>query len=99
MKDEWVEHLAIRAASERGTNVHWLVEYKKAKIISQEYELVRDAEGYLLGRVVNIELYCVKPNGDCAMADFVFKQKYKDDHYVNRLTALHVGEFINIDCE
>ena len=99
MKDEWLERQALRIANERATNLHWLAEYKRAKIISQKWTVVRDYDGYPLGRTIDIELYCIKPNGDCAMADFVFKQKYKDEEYSDRLICLHVGEFINIDCE
>ncbi len=99
IKDEWLEHQALRVANERATNMHWLAEYKKAKIISQNWEVVRDYDGYPLGRVINMELYCEKPNGDCAMVAFAFKQKYKDEEYSDHLICLHVGDFINIDCE
>jgi len=99
MKDERLERQALRIANERATNLHWLAEYKMAKIISQKWTVVRDYDGYPLGRTIDIELYCVKPNGDCAMADFVFKQKYKDEEFSDRLICLHVGDFINIDCE
>ena len=99
MENRGLEHQAMWVANDRATNMRWGEEYKKAKIISPEWEVVRDYNGDTLGRFINVELYCIKSNGDCAMADFVFKEKYRDDGYSDKLICIHIGQFINIDCE
>ena len=99
MEDEWLEHQALRIANERATDLHWLAEYKRATIISKKWQVILDNEGYLVGRKIHMELYCVEPNGNCQIADFTFKQKYKDGEYKDRLICTHVGELFNVDCE
>ena len=99
MEDEWLEHQALKIANERATDLHWLANYKKAKIISYKWHLLLDRDGNLIGRDIHLELYCVEPNGNCQMADFAFKQKYKDGEFQDRLICTKVGELLNIDCE
>ncbi len=99
IKDEWLEHQALRIANKRATDLHWLAEYKKATIISSQWQVILDDEGYLIGRKIHMELYCVLPEGNCKMADFTFKQKYKDDGYQDRLICIKVGQLFNVDCE
>lgn len=99
MEDEWLEHQALRIANERATDLHWLAEYKRATIISDKWQVILDGEGYLIGRKIHMELYCVLPEGNCKMADFTFKQKYKDGEYQDRLICIKVGQLFNVDCE
>jgi hypothetical protein len=99
MEDEWLEHQALRIANERATDLQWLVDYKKAKIISKKWQVILDDNGYLIGRKIHMELYCEEKNGNCKMADFTFKQKYLDEGYSDRLICIKVGQLFNVDCE
>ena len=99
MEDEWLEHQALRIANERATDLQWLVEYKRATIISPKWQVILDDNGYLIGRKIHMELYCEEKNGNCKMADFTFKQKYLDDGYSDRLICIKVGQLFNVDCE
>lgn len=99
MKNKWLEQQALRIANERATDLHWLAEYKKATIISKKWQPILNDYGYLVGRKIHMELYCVEQNGNCEMADFTFKQKYKAEGYSNRLICIKVGQLYNVDCE
>ena len=99
MKNRQLERQALRIANERATDLHWLAEYKKATIISKKWQLILNDEGYLAGRKISMELYCVEQNGNCEIADFTFKQKYTDEGYSERLICIKIGQFINVDCE
>ena len=99
MKNRQLERQALRIANERATDLHWLAEYKKATIISKKWQPILNDEGYLVGRKITMELYCVEQNGNCEMADFTFKQKYTDEGYSERLICIKIGQFINVDCE
>ncbi len=98
MHDKWVEYEAVRVANQRATNLHWLAEYKKATIISHKWMIITEGDEPIC-RVIHVELYCEKPGGFCEMADFTFKQKYRDGRYIDKLTFVDAGQFLHVDCE
>ena len=99
MRNKQLERQALRIANERATDLHWLAEYKKATIISKKWQPILNDEGYLVGRKIHMELYCVEQNGNCEIADFTFKQKYKGEGYSDRVICIKVGQLYNVDCE
>ena len=99
MVDPYLEKQALNIANERATDLHWLAEYKKATIISKKWQPIINTNGILTGREIHMELYCVEQNGNCEIADFTFRQKYKDGEYSTHLFCTKVGQLYNIDCE
>ena len=99
MRNEGIERQALWLANERATNLHWLAEYKKAKIISDKWQVVGSDPEEPICRIIHIELYCEKQDGDCEMSDFTFREKFKDGKYQHKLLFLNAGDFIHVDCE
>ena len=101
MKDLDIEREAVRLANKRAIEYHWPEEFWKAKIISDDWEDIFDADGDLAARKIHIELYARMNSGKCAMADFTFKEKLDEDGQFSRILFLydHIGDMVNIECE
>src|SRR5436190_14362963 len=79
MRDKWIEREAVRLANKRGMNYNWHERYLKAVIISSDWEPYGTRDGCLKGRKIHLELYAEMPGGKCFMADFIFKEKLRED--------------------
>lgn len=101
MKDYEVEREAVRLANKRAREYAWPEEFWKAKIISDHWENIRDEEGNLVAREIHLELYAVMNSGKCAMADFTYREKLKEDGKSTRVVFVydHIGDMVNIACE
>jgi hypothetical protein len=99
MHDRWLEREGVRLANKRGMEYHWHERYTKAIILSNDWELYYDHFGCLHGRCIRMELLAEMPNGQCAMADFTFKQPLRNDDTPSDLSYDTMGDFIYIDCD
>ena len=101
MKDAEIEREAVRLANKRAHYYAWPEEFWQAKIISDNWEEIRDHDGCLVAREIHIELYAVMNSGKCAMADCTFRQKLIEDGRYSRVKFYYhrIGDMMYIPCE
>jgi hypothetical protein len=100
MVDGEIEQRAIKIANQRAVDLRCPEDYTKAVIISRKWTHELNRDGFVTGRVIHLELYCERPEGNCGMADFVFKQKYTDEGaYSRKLYFVSMGDTFAVDCE
>jgi len=100
MTDEGLVKQALKTANERALNLRCPETYTRGVILSYNWINELDKNGFIKARRIHIELYCEKPDGRCAIADYTFKQKHDiDDVFSSRLIFEKVGSMYYVDCE
>lgn len=100
MKDYHLQQEALRAANKRGSDIRCREDYSKAVITSEDWEVERNDEGFIMGRHLHMELYGETPDGKCGVAHCILRQKMLgDDTYSTKLKLVEMGAFYSMMCE
>ena len=100
MTDAKLEKMAVKLANKRGMVFNWHEVYYKAVILSKNWELDLDRDGFLKGRKIHMQLLAILPSGRCATTDFTFKQKLlHNEKFSSALYYDRVSDLVYVDCE
>jgi hypothetical protein len=100
MKDRHLEAEAVWVVNRKAASIRCREEYKKAVIVSDDWELERNEQGFITGRHLHMELYGETEDGRCGMAHCILRQKVEGDNtYSPKLRLADMGEFYALECE
>lgn len=100
MIDRKVEHQAVMAANKRAASLKCKESFQDAKIVSDNWGIMRNDNDKVTGRFLHMELYGATYEGKCGVAHCVVMQKMRgDDTYSPKLTLLEMGDFYTLKCE
>jgi hypothetical protein len=100
MHDRALECDAIVWANRRANSLMCREVYKRAVIVSNDWELCTDKTHYVTGRRIHMVLYGETYDGRCGLAHFVFTQKHEGRGYFSRkLKGEQTGNFYAVACE
>jgi hypothetical protein len=100
MTDANLEKQALDLVNEKATNEKWNEKYTKAKIVSKDWEVVKnEITGAVLKRKIYMSLYGVWPNGKCKSVGFGFFQDYDGNKFSSNLQYNSIGDMKQVECE
>ncbi len=100
MTDANLEKQGLALVNEKATNEKWNEKYTKAKIISKDWEVVKNkVTGAVLHRKIYMSLYGVWPNGKCKAVEFGFLQDFDGVKFSSKLQYNSIGDMTQVECE
>jgi hypothetical protein len=100
MTDANLEKQGLSLVNEKATNENWNEKYTKAKIVSTDWEVVKnELTGAVLSRKVYMSLYGVWPNGKCKAVGFGFFQDFDGSKFSSNLKYNSIGDMKLVECE
>lgn len=100
MTDANLEKQGLALVNEKATNEKWNEKYTKTKIISKDWEVVKnELTGAVLHRKIYMSLYGVWPDGKCKAVGFGFLQDYDGNKFSSKLQYNSIGNMEQVECE
>ncbi len=100
MKKPQLEAHALYVANKRAAALRCREEFKIAKIVSDDWEVMRNDHGMVIARYIHMELYGETTDGRCGMSHCIFRQNMlADNTYSPRLKVENLGAFYDLECE
>ncbi len=100
MKKPQLEAHALYVANKRAAALRCREEFKIAKIVSDDWEVMRTDDGMIIARYIHMELYGETADGRCGMSHCIFRQNMlADNTYSPRLKVENLGAFYDLECE
>lgn len=100
MKNPKLEAHALYVANKRAAALRCREEFTKAKIVSDDWEVMRNGSGMIIARYIHMELYGETTDGRCGMSHCIFRQNMlADNTYSPRLKVENLGAFYDLICE
>lgn len=100
MKKPQLEAHALYVANKRAAALRCKEEFKIAKIVSDDWEVMRNDHGMIIARYIHMELYGETTDGRCGMSHCIFRQNMlADNTYSPRLKVENLGAFYDLECE
>jgi len=98
-KDPELEYTALVEANRKAAAIRCQEHYILAKIVSDDWEVMANEDGNIVGRYLHMELYGETRDGKCGVSHCVFKQRRMGDETYARLRIVELGEFYDMECE
>lgn len=100
MKDANLEKQGLALVNEKATNEKWNEKYTKTKIVSKDWEVVKnELTGAVLYRKIFMSLYGVWPDGKCKAVGFGFIQNFDGIKFSSKLQYNSIGDMNQVECE
>lgn len=100
MTDANLEKQGLALVNEKATNEKWNEKYTKVKIVSKDWEVVKnELTGVVLHRKIYMNLYGVWPDGKCKAVGFGFLQDYDGNKFSSTLQYNSIGDMQQVECE
>lgn len=99
MQDPALEAAILKATMKQAAYNGWKETYSKVKIVSEQWQPMRNRDGVIIGRFLNAWVYATHPSGICTYQDFKFSQAYDGHDYLPFVEFLGIGLGYDHSCE